>query len=390
MQLLTRLFLITLMLVGALPLAAQQVPPEPEDGLQLAELVTLPDLLERAVLATQAGDFSQAILDYSLFLLFNPTFGQAWHGRGISHAQNGDFFRALQDYARALDFSALPENQANVYYDRANVYLRQNRMDAALGDLDSAISVWPEDVDSRRLRARIMALENQNEAALTDYETLLELMPGDVDILLERAYLHMQRGAGAAAARDYDAAVALAPEDPLVLSERAAFRANSGQIAASLADIDAAIRLDPGNGGFYLFRASLLQYIGDGPAAAAAYLQWLQLIQRELFEGPDIFAAGGETTVPMQPGRAYSFTFDGVAGDTLRASAISVVAEQVDALLVLTDAAGAALVADDDGAGAMGARIVDYVLPEDGVYRLMLGHAGGDALGDLRVTLSLD
>ena len=390
MQLLTRLFLITLMLVGALPLAAQQVPPEPEDGLPLAELVTLPDLLERAVLATQAGDFSQAILDYSLFLLFNPTFGQAWHGRGISHAQNGDFFRALQDYARALDFSALPENQANVYYDRANVYLRQNRMDAALGDLDSAISVWPEDVDSRRLRARIMALENQNEAALTDYETLLELMPGDVDILLERAYLHMQRGAGAAAARDYDAAVALAPEDPLVLSERAAFRANSGQIAASLADIDAAIRLDPGNGGFYLFRASLLQYIGDGPAAAAAYLQWLQLIQRELFEGPDIFAAGGETTVPMQPGRAYSFTFDGVAGDTLRASAISVVAEQVDALLVLTDAAGAALVADDDGAGAMGARIVDYVLPEDGVYRLMLGHAGGDALGDLRVTLSLD
>ena len=237
MQLLTRLFLITLMLVGALPLAAQQVPPEPEDGLQLAELVTLPDLLERAVLATQAGDFSQAILDYSLFLLFNPTFGQAWHGRGISHAQNGDFFRALQDYARALDFSALPENQANVYYDRANVYLRQNRMDAALGDLDSAISVWPEDVDSRRLRARIMALENQNEAALTDYETLLELMPGDVDILLERAYLHMQRGAGAAAARDYDAAVALAPEDPLVLSERAAFRANSGQIAASASQI---------------------------------------------------------------------------------------------------------------------------------------------------------
>ena len=390
MQLLARLCLIALMLVGALPLAAQQVPPEPEDGLPLAELVTLPDLLERAVLATQAGDFSQAILDYSLFLLFNPTLGQAWHGRGISHAQNGDYFRALKDYARALDFSVLPENQANVYYDRANVYLRQNRMNDALGDLSSAIGVWPEDVDSRRLRARIMALENQNEAALADYETLLELLPGDVDILLERAYVQMQRGAGAAAARDYDAAVALAPEDPAVLAERAAFRANTGQIAAGLADIDAAIRLDPGNGGFYLFRASLLQYTGDGPAAAAAYLQWLQLIQRELFEGPDIFAAGGETTVPMQPGRAYSFTFDGVAGDTLRASAISVVAEQVDALLVLTNAAGAALIADDDGAGAMDSRIVDYVLPEDGVYHLLLGHAGRDALGDLRVTLSLD
>ena len=79
-----------------------------------------------------------------------------------------------------------------------------------------------------------------------------------------------------------------------------------------------------------------------------------------------------------------------MAGDTLRASAISVVAEQVDALLVLTDVAGTALIADDDGAGAMDARIVDYVLPEDGVYRLVLGHAGGDALGDLRVTLSLD
>ena len=390
MQLLARLCLITLMLVGALPLAARQALQEPEDSLTLAELVALPELLERATRATQAGDYSQAILDYSLFLLFNPTLGQAWHGRGISHAQNGDYFRALQDYARALDFSVLPENQANVYYDRANVYLRQNRMDAALGDLDSAIRVWPEDVDSRRLRARIMTLENQNEAALTDYETLLELVPGDVDILLERAYVQMQRGAGAAAARDFDAAVALAPEDPAVLAERAAFHANTGQIAASLADIDAAIRLDPENGGFYLFRASLLQYTGHTAAAAAAYLQWLQLINREWFDASDLLADAHEATVPMQAGRVYSFTFEGVAGDTLRASAISVVAEQVDALLVLTDEVGTALIADDDGAGAMDASIVDFVLPEDGAYRLVLGHAGGDALGDLRVTLTLD
>ncbi len=391
MRPLARLFLSALILVTSLPLAAQQPQqPAPEGGVSLSELVALTALLERAALATRNGDFSQAILDYSLFLLFNPTVSQAWHGRGISHAQNGDYGRALQDYERALDFSARPENQANIFFDRANIYLRQNRMDAALRNLDSAIQVWPEDVGSRRLRARILAVQNRFEAALVDYETLVELLPGDADILLERGYFNAQRGAIRAAEEDFRAAVVLAPQDPAVRAERAAFRADQGALGAALGDLDVAIRLDPDNGGFYLMRGLLLQETDSQQAAAADYLRWLHFVQSELLTEPDLLERVGPVTLDMQPGRIFVFPFEGSAGATLRASAISVIDEQVDSLLVLTDDAGAALIADDDGAGAFDARIDDYVLPADGTYRLLLGHAGGEATGALRLTLTLD
>lgn len=392
MRPLARLFFIALILLTSLPLAAQQqqAPPAQEEGVSLDELVALPALLERAALATQAGDVSQAILDYSLFLLFNPTVSQAFHGRGISHAQNGDYGRALQDYERALDFSTRPEFRANIFYDRANIFLRQNRMDAALRNLDSALQVWPEDVGSRRLRARILAVQNRTEAALADYETLVELLPGDAAILLERGYFNAQLGAIDAAGQDFRAALVLEPQNPTIRAERAAFLSEQGKYGAALADIDVAIGLDPDNGGFYLMRGSLLQATNSEQKAAADYLRWMQFVQSELLTGPDLPGRGGPVTLDMQPGRIFVFPFEGSAGATLRASAISVIDERVDSLLVLTDDAGAALIADDDGAGAFDARIDDYVLPADGTYRLLLGHAGGEATGALRLTLTLE
>lgn len=378
---------VTLLIPAALPLAAQEQ--GSDEGPPLTALVTLPELLERATLAEQTGDFSQAILDYSLFLIFNPTVGQAWHGRGFSHMQNGDFFRALLDLERALDYSDLPEDQASVLIDRAEVYRRQNRINDALEALDRALMVWPEEVYGRMLRARLREIDGRPEAALNDWDALLRMMPGEAGILLERGMFHARRGDRAAAALDFSDVIALDPENPLARVERAALLAAQGDFAAALADVEEAIALESGNIALILFRASLLQEAGEVQASAGSYLQWLYKIRRETLRDTDLLEQG-EVTVNMVPGRSFLFSFEGRAGDTLVAGAVSLAGEEVDPLIVLTDAAGNALVADDDGGSAMNARIAGYVLPEDGDYRLVVGHAGGPSTGPLRVTLELE
>jgi len=192
-----------------------------------------------------------------------------------------------------------------------------------------------------------------------------------------------------AAARDFDAAVALAPQDGGLRAERAVFHANTGQYDAALTDLDEALRLEPENAGFWLLRGTLLQG-RDNKTAAAAFLQWLQRIERESLAQPGLLDRGGVTTVTMQPGRVYIFPFEGRAGDTLRAGASSVIPGQVDPLLLLTDDAGVALVANDDTGDGLDARIDGYMLPRDGGYRLLVGHAAGQAQGELRVTLALE
>lgn len=387
MRFLRLFFSLPLLLLFALPLAAQEQ--RADEGPPLTALVALPELLERAALAEQAGDFPQAILDYSLFLIFNPTVGEAWHGRGFSHMQNGDFFRALLDLERALVFTDLPEDQASVLIDRAEVFRRQNRIDDALEALDRALMVWPEEVYGRMLRARLREIEGRREAALNDWDALLRMMPGETGILVERGMFHARRGDIDAAAQDFNDAVALAPEDPFARVERAVFLAGRGDFAAAIADVEKAIALDAENIGLVLLRASLLQEAGEVQASAGSYLQWLYKIRRETLRDPDLLEQG-ETTVNMVPGRSFIFSFEGRAGDTLVAGATSLATEEVDPLIVLTDAAGNALIADDDGGSATNARIAGYVLPEDGGYRLVVGHAGGPSAGPLRVTLELE
>lgn len=379
-----------MILATPLPLAAQEQSPAPQgETIPLERLLALPGLLERAALASQAGDFSQAILDYSLFLLFNPTLGQAWHERGVSYMQNGDLFRALLDFGRALDFSELPQDKVTVLIDRAWVYLRQDRFDDALADLDSAILLWPDEVDGRLLRARIHELNNRPADARADYDAVLQLMPGDATVLLERGAFFMRQGDSEAAANDFRDAVAMDPTDGRVRAEQAVFLATMGDLAAALAEVEEAMRLDPANVGLILLRASLLRDSGAQQESAGSYLQWLYKIRVETIRDPELLQRG-VATVDMGPGRSYIFAFEGRAGDRLRADAASLVTGEVDPLLVLTDETGTALVADDDGGEAMDARIDGYLLPQDGRYRLVLGHAGGPSSGTLRVELELE
>jgi tetratricopeptide (TPR) repeat protein len=169
-----RLLIALLCLLIAVPAFAQDATPQPNtQALPLAA----PELLQRANAALQTQAYDRALLDYSLFIMLNPTFSRGYSGRAVT-------------------------------------YLRQNDIDRALADLDMALSNEAEQADLRAtlfgLRGRIYsqlrrfddALENF-EAALDDVDSAIELTPEEPVLFIFRGQLHTQLEDMAAAAADY-------------------------------------------------------------------------------------------------------------------------------------------------------------------------------------------
>ncbi len=87
-------------------------------------------------------------------------------------------------------------------------------------------------------------------------------------------------------------------------------------------------------------------------------------------------------TVDMPAG---VYTFSGSAGDVVT---IEMTSASFDAYLELRDAEGNTLIADDDSAGDLNARIANFVLPADGDYTIRAGSFGGGVSGSFQLTLT--
>ena len=72
-----------------------------------------------------------------------PEFANAYCGRGQACLEIGDYRRAIQDTTKAI---GLKPALALAYFHRARAYLKENRLDRALADLDEAVKLDSEAV----------------------------------------------------------------------------------------------------------------------------------------------------------------------------------------------------------------------------------------------------
>lgn len=83
-------------------------------------------------------------------------------------------------------------------------------------------------------------------------------------------------------------------------------------------------------------------------------------------------------------GPVERYTFEGRAGLVVT---ITLASTDFDAYLILENAEGVALAADDDGAGGSDARIAAFALPADGLYTIVAGSYTNMGVGDFTLTL---
>ena len=138
---------------------------EPAVGKQLrAEfmLAAAPyvDLGNREV---EAGNFDAAIKKYESALAYNPSYGDAWVGKGIALHKKGEADAALGCYNRAAEVE--PDNYY-AYINRAELQHELKRLKAALSDYTKAIELRSEEPDAYTGRSSAYTdLQQADEAA---------------------------------------------------------------------------------------------------------------------------------------------------------------------------------------------------------------------------------
>jgi tetratricopeptide (TPR) repeat protein len=379
---------------AALPAAAQDATPTPSaESAPSQTPITVPvvvagDVFDRAGTAFDAGDYQTAISEYSLFILLNPGFAEAYYSRGVSYAALNLLDDALADLQTALDLPApSAELTGRAHLVRFSVYLQQGKETEAMTEADAAIAAAPDLSDAYYNRGAFYAAQNDYARALTDYNEMVRLLPDDPGAFNERGHLHVQMGDLQAAMDDYSEVVRLSPEEAGGYANRAGIYIEQQAYELALTDLTEALRLRPDAVGLYLQRGMVQSLLGNTALAAADYLDWIQSQQKNT-DATHLLRSGESQVVELDQGMVYVFSFEGRAGQTVTLSATSRTAGVTDPLLVLLNPQGDPIAADDDSGGNYDAALTDLVLPIDGIYGLVVSHAGGGSDGAVRVLLT--
>jgi len=139
------------------------------------------DYYSRANDSLNAGQYEQAIADYTEFILLNPRYAHAYYNRGRAYAALGEYDHATTEYDRAItDFDqvlAIKPQFAEVYVRRANCYRNKSQYDRALIDYDKAVNINPRYADAYFQRAITCDAKGRYEWAVADYNKFLDVCP---------------------------------------------------------------------------------------------------------------------------------------------------------------------------------------------------------------------
>jgi len=129
-------------------------------------------------------------------------------------------------------------------HNRAVHAAKEDRLDAALRDLELAAYILPRDPEVLFNRARVFEQQGDTGRAFEDYNRALKWNPNHVQSLLFRARLHSGRGEQVRAFRDCYKAVKLAPNNLAARCARGSAYLMLGNLPKAEMDFEAAKKLD--------------------------------------------------------------------------------------------------------------------------------------------------
>lgn len=347
------------------------------------------DVYQRATQALQDGKYAQAVSDFSLVILLNPTFVDPYLQRAIAYIQLKNDDLALLDLNHLIKQPLIDSSiRGQAYTARAELSRDQNNIEAAIADFSAAINLMPDDATAYYERGVVYYLQAEYEKSFKDMTQVVSIrqdIPGSYYLL---GVLNNQLKQYADAVKQFDTYIKVKPDDYLGYAGRARAFVQQEQYQKAITDLNQALKLEPRDANLYLQRGLVQQKLGDEPASATDYLTWIGANLKD--QKSDLVLRPGESQViPMGAGLAYIFVFDGRAGDKVTLTTSTQPDQQIDSLLILADNQLKPLTADDDSGGNMNAAITNYVLPADGSYSVILSHAGGNPNGNVRLLLNV-
>jgi tetratricopeptide (TPR) repeat protein len=130
----------------------------------------------------------------------------AYHYRGALYLKEERLEEAILDLDRAL---ALNPRLATAYGDRGIAYRKQGRYELAMADYSEAIRLWPEWHDWYLHRGIALVAIGRHDEAIADYGRALSLRPSLVNALVARGNAYLATQDNAKAIADFKRALAL-------------------------------------------------------------------------------------------------------------------------------------------------------------------------------------
>jgi tetratricopeptide (TPR) repeat protein len=341
---------ILIVFAAVMPVVAQ------DGGPQITEdmLLVAPELFARATDAFQAEDYEQAVLNASMFIFLNPTYSPAYYVRALSYQSLEQPENALADLEQALEYAPTVEAEAEHHLVTADIYIQQEDFESALDEIAAAIEANPEMPNAYFSRARLYASQERFEDALDDYNQVIALAPDFLQAYQERGIVNHRLG-------NYNDAVE---------------------------DFTLVLQADPQSAGTYLSRGTSNNEAGNDADAAFDFFQWIRLTATTINEDYQL-VIGQSIQLDMSEGLLYAIPFSATVGQVINIEATRAPDAEVDPLLVLMDEQGTPLAGSDDIELDFNAAIMDYTIPANGLYVILLSHSGGGADGQIVVKLEL-
>jgi tetratricopeptide (TPR) repeat protein len=348
------------------------------------------DVYQRALQEVKDQQFQQAVSDFSLVILMNPTFNDPYLQRAQSYIQLKNNDGALVDLNHLIKMTSVDAaTKSQAYTARAEISINQADISSALADFSAAIRLAPDSPLAYFERGQIYISQAEYDKALKDMNQVVSIRPDIPDTYYYLGVLNNQAKQYADAIKNFNTFIKATPDNYQAYAGRASAYIQQEQYQQALPDLNQAIKLEARAAGLYLQRGMVQQKLGDEQASANDYLEWIKA--NVTSQKTDLTIRPGESqVVPMSAGLVYIMSFDGHAGQKVSITTATPSSEQIDSLLILADAKLNPLTADDDSGGNMNASIKDFVLPADSSYSVILSHAGGNPEGPVRVTMSMN
>jgi tetratricopeptide (TPR) repeat protein/tRNA A-37 threonylcarbamoyl transferase component Bud32 len=247
--------------------------------------------------------WSEAEVALTACLGRRPDFLWAALLRGVAHAGMEQFGAAEADFARALALAKQARDPLARYVvltNRAVLWARQKRWDAAVADLHEAIALRPGNYQAYESLAGVCRKRNDLAGAIAALDRAIACRPEEVRLIYTRARVYLDRGDGAKARQDLEHAIRIArPEHDrdLLLSahvELAGIEHRAGDFQKALASCDAALALQKNYPPAHRQRAQTLLALNRPREAGLALDLYLAHTKAIVKEDAAIYLARGE------------------------------------------------------------------------------------------------
>lgn len=168
--------------------------------------------------------------------------GEVIAQKAIEATEKGDFAQAETYWTELVE--AFPSNPA-VWSNRGNARVSQNKLEAAIADFDQAVELAPDASDPYLNRGTALEGQGKYEAAIADYNRVLELNPNDAMAYNNRGNAESGQGEWEKALIDYQKAVEIAPNFAFARANTALVYYQLGQKGEAIKEMRNLVRKYP-------------------------------------------------------------------------------------------------------------------------------------------------